>query len=201
MQDLNTAAPVVGRPDGDERRREPLPDIAALGWINRLILGIAAVALLTAMGLMIYEGSARYLADSSFDWVEEVVRFLLVWAFFATLGVAGLRHCHIRTEMLLARLPFAMQRATWLFACIVGMAYALILGGSSIAQLQRYYVTRMVSDSTLEIPMWPVFLALPVGSALLFIYYVIAWHYAWRGQDPFTPHAGDGTEAEAQPML
>jgi C4-dicarboxylate transporter, DctQ subunit len=199
MQDLKTAAPVMGHSDD---RRQPLPDIALLGWVNRLILGIASVALLTAMTLMIYEGSRRYLADTSYDWIEEVVRFLLVWAFFATLGVAGFRHCHIRTEMLLARLPAAVQRITWLFACLVGMAYATILGGSSIAQLQRYYVTRMVSDSTLELPMWPVFLALPVGSVLLFAYYAIAWHYAWRGQDPFTPHAEPGsTDAEPQPLL
>lgn len=197
MQDLNTGAALPSRADD---ARQPLPDIAALGWLNRLILAIAALALLVAMALMVYEGSARYLADTSYDWVEEVVRFLLVWAFFATLGVAGFRHCHIRTEMLLARLPFAMQRITWLFACLVGMAYAVILGGSSIAQLQRYYVTRMVSDSTLELPMWPVFLSLPVGAALLFAYYVIACHYAWRGQDPFTPRSEEA-EPEAQAML
>jgi C4-dicarboxylate transporter, DctQ subunit len=199
MQDLKTPLPVMGRP---APRREPLPDMALLGLANRLVLGIAAVALLVAMALMIYEGSRRYLADTSYDWIEEVVRFLLVWAFFATLGVAGFRHCHIRTEMLLARLPHSVQRLTWLFACLVGMAYATILAGSSISQLQRYYETRMVSDSTLELPMWPVFLALPVGAALLFVYYAIAWHYAWRGEDPFTPRAGDTTaEAEAQPLL
>lgn len=183
-------------------RSDPLPDIAVLGWINRSILAIATIAMLVAMTLMVYEGSRRYLADTSYDWIEEVVRFLIVWAFFATLGVAGLRHCHIRTEMLLARLSPATQRLTWLFACAVGMAYAAILGGSSIAQLQRYYVTRMVSDSTLELPMWPIFLALPVGALLLFVYYVIAWRYAWRGQDPFTPRAEDGSvDAEAQPLL
>lgn len=199
MQDLNTAIPVVARP---EQRRQPLSDIALLGWVNRSILGIASLALLAAMLLMIYEGSARYLADTSYDWVEEVVRFLLVWAFFATLGVAGFRHCHIRTEMLLARLSRPVQRLTWLFACLVGMAYATILAGSSLAQLQRYYVTRMVSDSTLELPMWPVFLALPVGSVLLFAYYVIAFHYAWRDQDPFTPHSDGGSpDDEAQPLL
>jgi len=196
MQDLKAMAPVTTSP---EPRRLPLPDITVLGWVNRLILGIATVALLVAMALMVYEGSARYLADTSLDWTEEVVRFLLVWAFFATLGVAGFRHCHIRTEMLLARLPFAMQRLTWLLACVIGMVYAAILGGSSIAQLQRYYTTRMVSDSTLELPMWPVFLALPVGSVLLFAYYAIALRYAWHGQDPFTPRADE--EAQAQPLL
>lgn len=199
MQHLKTAAAVLGRP---EVRREPLPDIALLGLANRLILGIASVALLVAMALMIFEGSRRYLADTSYDWIEEVVRFLLIWAFFATLGVAGFRHCHIRTEMLLARLPRALQRLTWLFSCLVGMAYATILAGSSLAQLQRYYETRMVSDSTLELPMWPVFLALPVGSVLLFVYYAIAWHYAWRGEDPFTPRSDNGSsETEAQPLL
>lgn len=186
----------------EAERSAPLPDIAVLGLANRLVLGLATVALLVAMALMIYEGSRRYVADTSYDWIEEVVRFLLIWAFFATLGIAGFKHCHIRTEMFLARLPHWAQRVTWLFACLVGMAYSALLGGSSIAQLQRYYATRMVSDSTLELPMWPVFLALPVGSALLFAYYIVAWCYAWRGEDPFTPRAsGDSADAEGQPLL
>lgn len=195
----STSEGVRARP---QEQRAPLPDMALLGWAHRLVLGLATVALLVAMGLMIYEGSRRYIADTSYDWIEEVVRFLLIWAFFATLGIAGFRHCHIRTEMILARLPHAMQRITWLFACVVGMAYSAILGGSSIAQLQRYYATRMVSDSTLELPMWPVFLALPVGAALLFLYYIVAWRHAWRGDDPFTPRStGESNDAEGQPLL
>jgi TRAP-type C4-dicarboxylate transport system permease small subunit len=184
------------------RDREPLPDIAVLGVFNRVILGIAASALLVAMVLMVYEGAQRKIADTSFDWLEEVVRFLLLWAFFATLGIAGFRHCHIRTEMLLARFSPGVQRLTWIFSCLLGVAFALILGGSSIAQLQRYYVTRMVSDSTLELPMWIVFMALPVGAVLMLFYYLVALRYAWRGQDPFTPSSTDpAAEAEAQPLL
>ncbi len=184
------------------RGREPLPDIAVLGVFSRLVLGLAAAALLVSMVLMVYEGAQRKLADTSFDWLEEVVRFLLLWAFFATLGIAGFRHCHIRTEMLLARFSPAVQRLTWIFSCVLGIGFSIILGGSSIAQLQRYYVTRMVSDSTLEFPMWVVFLALPVGAVLMMAYYLIALRYAWRGQDPFTPSSTDSaTDPEAQPLL
>jgi len=50
MQDLKAMAPVTTSP---EPRRLPLPDITVLGWVNRLILGIATVALLVAMALMV----------------------------------------------------------------------------------------------------------------------------------------------------
>jgi C4-dicarboxylate transporter DctQ subunit len=183
----------------DAARDGRLPDIAVLGRLSRAVLSIATVASLIALALMIYEGASRYLVDVSYDWVEEVVRYLLVWAFFATLGIAGLRHCHIRTEMLVARMPAPLQRLTWVFACIVGLAYATLLGYSSVAQLQRYWVTRMVSESTLELPMWAIFMALPLGAVMLAVYYLIALRYALRGQDPFTPESID-TDTEVPPL-
>src|SRR3546814_15707505 len=115
---------------------------------------------------MILEGFSRYVLNVSYFWAEESVRFLMVWAFFLTLGIAGFRQCHIRTELLVQRLPPAVQRAVWLLSCAAGMAFAFILAYSSIPQVQRFYSMGMVSESSLELPMWLLFLAMPVGGEI-----------------------------------
>ncbi|WP_051423878.1 MULTISPECIES: TRAP transporter small permease [Bordetella] len=167
------------------------PVFGRLGWISRLVLALATALALGATGIMILEGFSRYVLDVSYFWAEESVRFLMVWAFFLTLGIAGFRHCHIRTELLVQRLPPPVQRAVWLLTCLAGMAFAFILAYSSIPQVQRFYTMGMVSESSLELPMWLLFLAMPVGGLALFVYYACAAWYAWRWGDPFVPEAAE----------
>ncbi|CAM4219109.1 TRAP transporter small permease protein [Bordetella tumbae] len=163
------------------------PVFGKLGWMSRLTLALATVLALGATLIMIVEGFSRYVLNVSYFWAEESVRFLMVWAFFLTLGIAGFRHYHIRTELLVQRLPLMAQRAVWLLSCIAGMGFALILAYSSIPQVQRFYSMGMVSESSLELPMWLLFLAMPVGGVALFVYYACAAWYAWRWGDPFAP--------------
>jgi len=169
------------------------PPFGRLGWLSRAVLALATALALAATGIMMLEGFSRYLLDVSYFWAEEAVRFLMVWAFFLTLGIAGFRQCHIRTELLVQRLPRAAQRAVWLLACAAGMAFACILAYSSIPQVQRFYSMGMMSESSLDLPMWLLFLAMPVGGVALFLYYACAAWYAWRHGDPF---AGEPAENE-----
>ncbi|GAB1577825.1 TRAP transporter small permease [Bordetella petrii] len=182
---------VARRRDGSAARAAP--EFGRLGWASRLTLAVATILALGATAIMILEGFSRYVLNVSYFWAEESVRFLMVWAFFLTLGIAGFRQCHIRTELLVQRLPGAVQRVVWLLSCAAGMAFAFILGYSSVPQVQRFYSMGMVSESSLELPMWLLFLAMPVGGVALFLYYACAGWHAWRWGDPF---ASPPVEAE-----
>ena len=168
-----------------------IPAFGRLGRLSRLTLALATVLALGATLIMIVEGFSRYVLNVSYFWAEESVRFLMVWAFFLTLGIAGFRQYHIRTELLVQRLPLMAQRAVWLLSCIAGMGFALILAYSSIPQVIRFYSMGMVSESSLELPMWFLFLAMPVGGLALFFYYASAAWYAWRWGDPFAAEPVD----------
>ncbi len=179
-----------------ERRSpdRPRAAFAQLGITSRIVLAVATAASLSAMTLMIFEGFSRLLANVSFDWIEELVRYLVIWAFFVTIGIAGFRHCHIRTELLVQRLPRRVQRLCWILACLVGIAFAIILGYSSLNHLERFYASGMVSESTMELPMWLVFLAMPIGAIALFLYYALALRHALRWRDPFAVEATSASD-------
>ncbi|MBV7481572.1 TRAP transporter small permease [Bordetella sp. BOR01] len=178
-------------PKGGSADDGAVPVFGRLGWASRLVLAAGTILALAATAIMILEGFSRYALNVSYFWAEESVRFLMVWAFFLTLGVAGFRQCHIRTELLVQRLPRAVQRVVWLVSCAAGMLFAFILAYSSIPQVQRFYSMGMVSESSLELPMWILFLAMPVGGVALFLYYACAAWYAWRWGDPFAPEPVD----------
>jgi len=156
-----------------------------VGRSTRLILGLATVLALGATAIMILEGISRTVLNTSYFWAEESVRFSMIWAFFLTLGIAGFRQYHIRTELLIKHLPRWLQRLAWLGSCVVGMLFASILVYASIAQVRRFYASGMVSESSLALPMWCLFLAMPVGGTALFVYYACAAWETWHGRDPF----------------
>jgi|GEM_PF-783878 len=184
--DVQREAGLVFSAPEQERRRER-PVFSQQGMLSRVVLGCATILMLGATGIMVLEGLSRHFFGVSYFWAEESVRFLLVWAFFLTLGIAGFQHCHIRTELFVQKFPPAGQRACWLVACITGMAFASILAYSSVAQVSRYYSMGMLSESNLELPMWMVFLAMPLGGIALFLYYAFAAWYACKWGDPFAP--------------
>lgn len=165
------------------------------GWWDRfesgVILNLAGMLFVASTLVMLSEGLNRSLRDVSFFWAEESVRYLMIWAFFMTLGVAGRRGHHIRTEMLVDAMPRGVRRAMHLASVVAGLAFSAVLFHSSLPQLARYYTMGMISESNLDIPQWIVFLAMPLGAALLFGYYGRCLAVFLRGSDPFavTPHA------------
>jgi TRAP-type C4-dicarboxylate transport system permease small subunit len=167
-------------------------------WWDRFesgpVLGLASLLFAASTLIMLSEGLNRSLRDVSFFWAEESVRFLMIWAFFLTLGVAGRRGHHIRTELLVDHVPHRARRVMHFLAVAAGLLFSAVLFGASIPQLIRYYTMGMMSESDLDIPQWVIFLAMPLGAALLFGYYFRCLVVFRRGADPFTSHGPTGAE-------
>lgn len=158
------------------------------------VLAIASLLFIASTGVMLSEGINRSMRDISFFWAEESVRFLMIWAFFLTLGAAGRHGLHIRTEMLVDAVGPRIRRLMHLGAVVAGLAFTVTLFGASFPQLVRYYTMGMMSESNLDIPQWVVFCAMPLGAALWFGYYLrclVSWI---RGEDPFTSAGVTGSE-------
>jgi TRAP-type C4-dicarboxylate transport system permease small subunit len=158
------------------------------------VLAVASLLFIASTGVMLSEGINRSMRDISFFWAEESVRFLMIWAFFLTLGAAGRHGLHIRTEMLVDAVGPRARRLMHLGAVVAGLAFTVTLFGASFPQLLRYYTMGMMSESNLDIPQWVVFCAMPLGAALWFGYYVrclVSWI---RGEDPFTSAGVTGSE-------
>ena len=180
----------LGAVSGGAGPRPSLWDRFESGWV----LNVAGLLFVASTLVMLSEGLNRSLRDLSFFWAEEMVRYLMMWAFFLTLGVAGRRGHHIRTELLTDAMSPRVRRGMHMVSAVAGVLFSAVLFAASIPQLHRYYTMGMVSESNLDIPQWIVFLAMPLGAALLFGYYVRCVMVTLRGGDPFRSAGPSGSE-------
>ncbi|CAM5525812.1 Ectoine/5-hydroxyectoine TRAP transporter small permease protein UehB [Thauera mechernichensis] len=159
------------------------------------LLGFATILFLAATAIMLIEGAGRSFFDESYFWAEEAVRYLMVWAFFLTLGAAGTAGNHIRTELLVERMPAGIRRAMNMLASVAGVVFSGALLYASLPQVHRYYTMGMMTESNLDLPMWLLFLAMPLGALLLLAYYLRCLVRVLRGEDPYAAtHGPTGSE-------
>jgi C4-dicarboxylate transporter, DctQ subunit len=152
---------------------------------RKVLLNVATVMFLLSTAIMLFEGISRAAFDSSSFWAEESVRYLMVWSFFLTLGVAGNANHHIRTELLIDRLGPRMQSVCHVAASVVGIAFCGLLFFASLPQIHRYYTMGMMTESNLDLPLWALFAVMPLGALLFLAYYLRCLVIALKGSDPF----------------
>ena len=150
------------------------------------LVGGATLLLLAATLIMLWEAGARAFFSHSYFWAEELVRFMIIWAFFLTLGAAGRGGYHIRTDLVTQMLSARLRIVCGVLAALIGLAFAVILFWGSLPQIRRYYTMGMLSESNLELPMWAVYMAMPIGAILYAIYYFGLLRSALSGRDPFS---------------
>jgi TRAP-type C4-dicarboxylate transport system permease small subunit len=176
--------PVANVGTGQDR---PVPFLLQL-WRkleSRLLVNIGVLMFLAATGIMLAEAAARAFFNHSFFWAEEAVRYLFVWVFFLNIGVAGTKGYHIRTGMVVDMLEPKWKMAANSLVCLLGVSFGVILFIASIPHLQRFYKLGMMTESNLDLPLWALFLAVPIGSVLLCLYYLGALWITVTGGDAF----------------
>ena len=154
---------------------------------NRLIV----IAILAAMAMMVFANVAlRFLTDYSILWVEEVSRYLMIWLTFLGSGLV-LRHGgHIGIDTLQEKCPRqAPLIRAFIFALLSGFFAFMIWIGTRYALL-----TWQQTTPVLQIPVGAVYLAIPIGFALLLINLLLmAVPYVRRNQfivdEEFDPEA------------
>ncbi|WP_204355238.1 TRAP transporter small permease [Roseovarius amoyensis] len=153
------------------------------------LVGFSTLLLLAATIVMLCEAGARAFFSHSYFWAEEAVRFMIIWGFFLTLGAAGRGGYHIRTDLMTQMMSQRLRIISGVLAALIGLAFAAILFWGSIPQIRRYYTMGMLSESNLELPMWAVFMAMPIGALLFAAYYLRIFIRALKGNDPFAEDA------------
>jgi TRAP-type C4-dicarboxylate transport system permease small subunit len=130
---------------------------------------VSAVIFFVIGGMITYEVIARYVFNSPTIWVEELSRFIQIWATY--LGAAYvLRHHHlIAIDLLTGRLGprgRLVSEAVGLFFiagfCVISIVYGVGIVVESV-QLGRATATM------LSVPQWTTESAIPLGMGLLLL--------------------------------
>jgi TRAP-type C4-dicarboxylate transport system permease small subunit len=124
--------------------------------------------LMLAMVVIIFaQVVARYALHNSLSWSEELGRYLFVWMTFIGSAIAVRNKLHVSLDMLVTKLPSALQKLCLVISYVSMMVFTavLIYGG------YRFVLrgSKQIS-AAMQVPMHYVYLVLPVGGGLIFFY-------------------------------
>jgi C4-dicarboxylate transporter DctQ subunit len=137
----------------------------AVGWVETTFVG-GALAFTSA--LLFVNVVLRYWFLAPISWAEELTLYAMVWIVFVGSSVAIRTRGHIAIDLLpLALSPPGRRRLAILvtFAVLVFLAVFFYYSG------QHTLRVRSIGQVTpvMQAPMWLAYLAMPAGSALMFL--------------------------------
>lgn len=153
-------------------------------WVLVLLLGVMA-------SLVAANVFSRYALNYSFPWVEELTRYMMIWLTFLGAGPALRVGGHIAVESLPASLPrLPAQLVRGFIAVIVAATLVVMLWlGWEYADFAWDQESPVMNWS-----LGKIYLALPVGSALMLLHLAFVaprWVRGgeWEKQEGFDPQA------------
>ena len=131
--------------------------------VNRALV----ISLLAAMAVMVFANVAlRFLTDHSILWTEEASRYAMVWLTFIGAGPVLRYGAHIGIDTLERALPRHARiiRATIFALLSIFFAVMIVVG------IRYSMLTWAQTTPVLGIPIGAVYLAMPIGFALMFVH-------------------------------
>ena len=123
------------------------------------------------------------------SWAQELCIYMFVW--MAKFGAAyGVRTgIHVGVDVFVLMLPEARRRRVIMFGLLCGALFTGIVAAFGIDFVGHMFGTGQQSND-LEMPMWIVYLAIPLGSSLMcFRFLQVAWAYNRTGELPHHDHS------------
>jgi C4-dicarboxylate transporter DctQ subunit len=136
-----------------------------LGWLEEAFIG---AALAFASALLFANVVLRYVFLAPIGWAEELSLYLIVWIVFIGASVAVRTRGHIAIDLLAVSLSPANRRRLRLATGAVVLVFLAVFFYYSALHTNRVRMSGQVTPVMLA-PMWLTYLAMPVGSALMFL--------------------------------
>lgn len=136
---------------------------------NKCVIGLGVAALGILPLIVFYDVTARYVFNAPTIWATEVSVYILQFLVFLPMGWLTSRNAHIRSTLLVDRLPphargvlyrVSLVLIAMLAACIAWLGWKLTAHSWSQGQ---------VSATLLAVPLWLPHALIPLGGLLLLV--------------------------------
>lgn len=140
-----------------------------IGWLDENLEKYVCVALFMVFtAIMVVNVFMRYVVRQAIPWASDLVLFLFVWFVWFAISYGFRAGSHVNVTAVVGCFPWKVQKALKLLCYLtafVGFCYIF------------YFGVRLLFDSSvvgkygllIKYPMWSLYLATPVGSALSII--------------------------------
>jgi C4-dicarboxylate transporter, DctQ subunit len=163
-------------------------------WLIATLMGVATLIIFVAVVHRYMSGFAipvlqDWLLSMNVSWAQEVTIYMFVW--MAKFGAAyGVRTgIHVGVDVVINRLDTPWRNKFIVFGLLAGALFTGVVGTLGAKFVWEIGHTDQVS-ADLEMPMWIVYLAVPLGSYLMsFRFLQVTWQFLKTGTLPKHDHA------------
>jgi len=131
--------------------------------LTRTALGFAMLGIALMAGFTCYQVFMRFVIGQPSTWSEVLVRSIMIWTVYLAAAAAFREGAMIAAEVLVRAVPRAVGRLMQIFAGALSAVFLFILVWTGIQMVGR---TQAQTLAGLEIPIFWIYLALPVGGTL-----------------------------------
>ena len=162
-------------------------------WLIAILMGAATLLVFVAVIHRYAAGWAipvvqDWLLTINLSWAQELTIYMFIW--MAKFGAAyGVRTgIHVGVDVLINHLPGNLRRKYVLFGLFAGALFTIVVGTLGANYVWEIGHTDQVS-ADLELPLWIVYLCIPLGSYLMcFRFLQVAWSFYRTGELPHHDH-------------
>ncbi len=143
-----------------------------------------------------------FLLGLNLSWAQELCIYMFIW--MAKIGAAyGVRTgIHVGVDVLINALSASWRKKFIVFGLLAGALFTGVVAVFAIRFVYELFYTEQTS-ADLELPMWLVYMGLPIGSSLMcFRFLQVCWKFIQTGDFPRPDHAKvEGLDQEADPIM
>jgi len=121
--------------------------------------------------LITYGVIMRYVFQTPVFWVDEISIYILLWGILIGWSMAAKHKRHVQVDVLYAIMPRKMQYYVTVFEKFVCVFFSFFMIYASYLLWIHYWANQQVSINA-QVPLWIVFLVMPVATFLLGIRYL-----------------------------
>jgi TRAP-type C4-dicarboxylate transport system permease small subunit len=154
--------------DSVEPAAKPAGAVApVLAAINRVVVMLSSIALVTASIVLTYSVFSRYFFHFSTDWQDELSVFLIVGAVFMSGAAIQAQRGHVAIEAIVGLLPARTNHIRQLVVDFASLAFCAFFAWKSWTLLDEAMTENYHSGSTWGPPLWIPYSLMSVGMTLL----------------------------------
>ena len=130
--------------------------------VHAVVVVVFATIVIVVFGQVV----SRFLFNAPFSWSEELARYLQVWLIMLGSAACLRKGLHLTVDYAIHSLPQGTKRNLHLLSLA---AILFFLGVVFVSGISLIAATLNQRTPALQIPIWVVYLAIPVGSMLMFL--------------------------------
>ncbi|MEG1492380.1 MAG: TRAP transporter small permease [Oscillospiraceae bacterium] len=131
------------------------------------------VGILSAAAILFINVVMRNVFSSGLVWAEEFAKFAIIWITFGGCGAAARANAHMKISALYDAMGAKVKKVMDVLINLCAMIFSSFMVYYGITLTIKVIETAQVSP-TMQLPMWVIYISVPIGGALMLLRYVMA---------------------------